>query len=707
MDRDAEIKLAAEIAKKLHTPLNASGNAERAKAFLKGGYNKHGYGVPEGAAIDGSFAIDKEGSQGYYVDGGKEIFLSTVSRMKEFFKNRERIIGKPVKYIIKVGIGGQHTPFQAIADAFSVITQGQGLVMGEYDLGKDYESEISKNLAEIDADWDQLAVIPSSKSGSTDETMVIFTDIFYAWIKKITEKEGLDGNLLADTVLDVLHKINFKNGEEAPAKDLFEGFSIRLVSDEINKISGMKIDYASVKKIFGKVLGNMFFETTDRPDQSRLSAFIRNSGLDKELEPHDIPGFGAMFDNVGGRWTGDLHMMTFLAYYDLDAEEYWNVRYEGIKKVRQGTHLGAKLGNKILDDGIQDIALIVPDELFWFGKAIEQNFNESIWQKGFANLIAIKEEMWSSQSRYYKNTEKKLIINIAGEGDMGHAHNLVNLKELNIPRLTAQKLANALGELFTTFYGMTNTVGNRLIARAVTERGYSAKDIDMSDLDSPAVKIIQENLFLRQPFVELGKGLLENKLKELHKKGSAEPDSLISALNEIKQKARAKSAETNIEKSTFSKDTRDDDHLVGILLKIIKFAEKENRKFVPFIYLDGDNFYALRDRLVSFGAEWVMQGTGDQHISYQQVLAQPKKYLPFIISFVPEQTLAGRQAIGFAKGYLNNISPHMIRDFFAEASYIALTEMRKTEGGKGLFLRMINSETNRNCLKNAISELFA
>ena len=56
----------------------------------------------------------------------------------------------------------------------------------------------------------------------------------------------------------------------------------------------------------------MFFETTDRADQSRLSAFVRNSGLDRELK-EDAPGFGSMFDNVGGRWTADLHMSLFLA----------------------------------------------------------------------------------------------------------------------------------------------------------------------------------------------------------------------------------------------------------------------------------------------------------------------------------------------------------------------------------------------------------
>jgi hypothetical protein len=121
--------------------------------------------------------------------------------------------------------------------------------------------------------------------------------------------------------------------------------------------------------------------------------------------------------------------------------------------------------------------------------------------------------------------------------------------------------------------------------------------------------------------------------------------------------------------------------------------------------LEGDRFYNLRDYLISLGTEWVMQGTGDQHISYQQVLAQPQKYLPFIISFVPEKPLSGKPAVGFAKGYLDNISPHMARDFFAEASYRALTELRASEFGKnnclGFFLRMIDSSKNIDMLKQA------
>jgi hypothetical protein len=87
-----------------------------------------------------------------------------------------------------------------------------------------------------------------------------------------------------------------------------------------------------------------------------------------------------------------------------------------------------------------------------------------------------------------------------------------------------------------------------------------------------------------------------------------------------------------------------------------------------------------------------MQGTGDQHISYQQVLAKPERFLPFFISFVPEKLLPGFPAVGFAKGHLNHISPHMVRDYFAEASYEALTLKRRYAGGEGVFLRMLDSK---------------
>jgi len=263
------------IDNKLHTPLR-SDSPEMTAKFMQGGYNQSGYGVPAGASIDGSFAIGDEGDQGYYVTGGKEIFLSTVQSMKDFFRSRSSILNKPLKYVIKPGIGGQHTPFQGIADAFCYLDSKSGRISGEYELGKDYEASISSILKELKIGWDQIAVIPSSKSGSTDETMIIFTDIFYAILKNVAAKEKINGKLFADTVLYTMRQVNFTDGKERVSKDLFKGFDLGLIQKNM-QMAGSKITREQVKKIFSVVLGNMFFETTDRPEHSRLSAFIRST----------------------------------------------------------------------------------------------------------------------------------------------------------------------------------------------------------------------------------------------------------------------------------------------------------------------------------------------------------------------------------------------------------------------------------------------
>mgnify|MGYP003392737759 CR=1 FL=1 len=699
------------VGKNLHTPLYARGDADMAKRFLKGGYKQDGYGVEEGAVIDGSFAV--EGNQGYYATGGKEVFISTVNSMREHIAKRESILGKPIKYVIKPGIGGQHTPFQGIADSFEVIDIKTGKVVGEYELGKDYESALSAVLKELDAGWDQIMVIPSSKSGSTDETMMIFVELMSVLIKNVTPiyYNRIDGEKLAAVFLNTLHEVNFIDGNERPGKDLFKVDKERFGTDSLIELiyqrarrENISAGKDAVRKILGVVLGNMFFETTDRPEASRLSAFIRNSGLDKELG-EDAPGFGAMFDNVGGRWTADLHMMTFLAYHHLDVESYWNTRYEGIKKVRDGKHAAVDLGNRILDEGITDIALVVPDELLWFGKAMEQNFNESIWQNGFANLIAVKQSMWDSQKEHYSGKPGRLVINISDlDIQRSSGFNVANPANIRPKDLGKQQLANALGELFTTFYGMTHTVGNRLIARALAIKGFTPADVDINDLDNPATKIVQENLYLRQPYVELGKGLLEAKLNGLQQKEREAPGAIEAELARIKKAAEDRGIESNIPELSLPAKINNITELSETIKNAMQYAGQNNRKLVPFVYLEGGKFYGLRDYLTSLGVEWVMQGTGDQHISYQQVLAQPQKYLPFIVSFVPEKTLPGRPAIGFAKGYLDNVSPNMVRDAFAEASYKALTDLRKEEGGRGVFMRMKDSMPEIDMLKEAFTK---
>ena len=696
--QEAELVAAAVVGRKLHTPL-AAATPEMAARLMQGGYNQSGYGVPVGASIDGSFAIGDEGNQGYYVNGGRDIFTGTVDAMKRFFANRAHILGKPIKYVIKPGIGGQHTPFQGIASAFEVIDVGTGVVVGEYELGKNYERSLSAVLDKLGAEWGEVALIPSSKSGSTDETMMIFSEIFYVMLKNIAAKEGLDGELFADVVLNTMNEVNFINGKERPAKDLFKGFGIALTQSNMKR-ARLDVTPDQVKKIFGIVLGNMFFETTDRPDQSRLSAFIRNSGLDKELG-ENAPGFGAMFDNVGGRWTADLHMMTFLAFNGLDALSYWNARYKGISAVREGTHNANKLAGKILNEGIKDIALVVPDELFWFGKAMEQNFNESIWQKGFANLVAVKESAWEAQSSHYAGKPSALVINISELAIPVGSFNVFDLGTFKPEGMPAQHLANSLGELFTTFYGMTHNVGNALIARALAEKGFTADDVDLNDLDNPATKIVQKNLYVRQPYVELGKGLLERMLKVLQESG---PKAIDAELKAIKESAKKMVLASKIDGVDLPGNVTSRESLAEVISKAMAFAKKTDRKFVPFIYLEGDKFLEMREYLISLGVEWVMQGTGDQHISYQQVLAQPQKYLPFIISFVSEEVQPGRRAIGFAKGYLDNVSPNMLRDLFAEASYAALVTPRKDEAGEpvlgaaGIFLSIEDTFSKRDML---------
>ncbi|MDI6642142.1 MAG: hypothetical protein QME68_07530, partial [Elusimicrobiota bacterium] len=537
---------ARKVFKKLTTPLDANGNKEMAKRFLESGYGKDGYGVPEKAATDGSHTL--EGNQGYYTPTGKQIFLDTVNKMKEFFLNRKKKLNKPIRLVIKPGIGGQHTPFQAIADVFQVIDIKTGKIVGEYELGKNFEISIKEILKKYNAGWDQIAVIPSSKSGSTDETMMVFVEIFYTLLKHISQDKGIkNGEKFADIVLQTLHDINFVDGKERPGKDLFkideERFKtnsfITLVYNAAKELTG--ITQEKVKEILGIVLGNMFFETTDRPEQSRLSAFIRNSGLDKELRD-DAPGFGAMFDNVGGRWTADLHMMLFLAYYNLNAEEYWQIRKDGIVQVREGKHTGNTLGNKIVDEEITDIALVVPDEFFWFGKSIEQNFNESIWQEGFANLVTVKASHWNKQKHHYENTNNRLVINLSNRKISDKSFNVIRLNIIpaNFRKLNKQQLANIFAELYTTFYGLTNTVGTRLIAKALAKEGFTADNVDLNNLANPATKIVQKNLFLLQPYVELGKGLLEDRLKALQEAKKSNPGAIKNALKNVQQAAKEK-----------------------------------------------------------------------------------------------------------------------------------------------------------------------
>jgi len=701
-DIDYEKVQARVVAEKLRTVLDP--HSPFSKQFLQGGYDKNGYGVAAEAVIDGSNAIGDEGNQGYYVNktnipddnggdlSGHDVFIKTVDSMKDLFQRR-----RP-KLIIKVGIGGEYTPFQGIADVFQVIDPTSGDIIGEYELGQDFEKIIGDILHRRNARWDQIVLIPSSKSGETDETMKIFEEIFKLLLEKIANQEGTNGTLFANAVFDYLHQINFdQDGNELPMDELFNGFRLQALVDKINEKARAPISEELVKKVLGKVLGNMFFETTDRPEVSRLSAFIRHSKLNEILGKDNSPVFGAMFDNVGGRWTGDLHMMVFLAFHKLDPDAYWQARYNGILQVRKGEHQGNTLGNTILDKEIKRIAVVVPDEMFWFGKSTEQNFNESIWQEGFANLRAIKASNWHAQSQNYHGPEC-LVINLSQEEIDPQQFQVEGVEPV---RTTTgnQKAAEDFARLFTTFYGMTHTVGTRLIARALKKAGLNAEQIDVNNLENPATQIMQENLFLRQPFVELGKGLLRKYFEDLQARqrqweraGKIGISPIKQLKNEVISEAQDRKASENISgPQVVPAAASNPQELAELIFESIQTAQKDGRTFVPFIYLEGQKNVELREALIKLGIEWVLQGTGDQHISYQQVLAQPGRYLPFFISFVPKVLRPGMTAIGFARSYLDGISSNLIRHSFAKFSYEALVN----RGGKGVFVSMLDTPKKR------------
>ena len=145
--------------------------------------------------------------------------------------------------------------------------------------------------------------------------------------------------------------------------------------------------------------------------------------------------------------------------------------------------------------------------------------------------------------------------------------------------------------------------------------------------------------------------------------------------------------------------------LSGIIAAAARYAQGSDKTFVPFIYLEGDKYDELRRHLHQSGYEWILQGTGSQHISWQQVLANPDDFFPLIVSLVPEEKdmLAGHPAIGFAKGYLDYISPNVVRDLFAMFSYQAF----KNRGGEGFFIRVSDTATARAQLDEAFTQAAA
>jgi hypothetical protein len=248
----------------------------------------------------------------------------------------------------------------------------------------------------------------------------------------------------------------------------------------------------------------------------------------------------------------------------------------------------------------------------------------------------------------------------------------------------------------------------------VAAGGLSSADVDINDLNNPATKIVQQNLFLRQPYVELGKGLLEGDFNQLQSAqsqwvagGRVGISPIDQAVKDVVESAARREAVTNVEGLQDSISKISDMKTLAVAIKnAALYAHSQNRTFVPFLYLEGEKFMELRRNLEELGVEWVLQGTGDQHISYQQVLANPEAFLPFFISFVPEETdfAQANPAIGFVKGYLDNVSSNLQRDYFARASYQALTVKRAAENGQGVFVRMLDTDQNRSMIRDAFTE---
>lgn len=718
-DPEREIRNAEYVMKALTRTLVET-SPEKASLFLKGGYQQPGYGVGVGASLHGSFAIEGEGNQGYYVDGGAK-FRAEVLKWKQFLAHLKENSGKPVRLIEKFGIGGQQTAFQAIADLFAglVTNSADHIHFGtHFELGSDPAELVASKLNDLHADWDQYVPIASSKSGSTDETMILFVQILRRLFVEAAKVEGLeDAEGFAEFVLQSFHLINFtsdgRNMKEKPATELFSLSQNDPYRDFLAMLSekarsyGFEMDYEKAKKIFRTALCHLFLETTDRPDQSRLAAFIHRSGLADILGVNG-PAFGEMFDNVGGRWTGDLHMMPFLAALGLNEDAYWKQRRQGIEQVRKGEHPANLVGNLLLNEGVTDIALLVPDEAYWFGKTVEQNFNESVWQDGYINLVAVRVSDWEGQAGHYRQKKNRRVLNLTALEIPVGPFQVIELLPMIAERLSVkvdekfvfnklrhEQLSIVIAEMFTFFYGLTTQVGNRLIARAIENKGLKAEQLDIQDLQNSATQILQENLYLRQPFVELGKSFLSDKLETLQKDGKK---GLLTAWKEMSHWA----SEGRVEIDGKGKSAL---AFPQGLKVICGKALDEGRKIVPVLYLEGQKFVELRNELLGpkIACEWVMQGTCDQHISMQQVLACPEKYLPVIIAFIPEHHHQGDPAIGFGKGFLHEVDPSFVRAEFACATYQALTQPVNAggRGGAALLYWIHDNVQNRGKIKMA------
>jgi len=630
----------------------------------------------------------------------------------DFFKRHERK-GRPIKYIIKIGIGGQHTPFQGIADGFQVLDAKSGKIVGEFELGKNYEASMRAALIalgfnpDLEKGWDQIAVIASSKSGSTDESMLILARMIWILAKHAAMRRfGVDakkGEEMARSLLRAMRRSNLdERGKEK--KELFKELTIELIKDQFVRDGIAIASDETLINMLKDVFGHLVFETTNNPKESRLSAFINYSPLMTQLG-EDIPALIAMSENVGGRWTGDLHMQVILAFYKLNPVRYWQLRHDGVKRVNDGSSMAVARGNEIVDQGIRRMAVVLPDEQYWQGKGLEQTNNESQTQPGYTTLIAFRESEWPFVRGQFTGRNDVLVLNMTNQDIPEDGYRVAQLRIPGIADISRrgpndkEQLADAYAQAFNEFYGMVNTIGHRLLVRELHAKGFRVKDVDLNNLDNKATKIVRQYSFLLQHFVELGKGLVDTYFKKLQEARNSNPDALVDEMRRVQQEAADAVVMSTVPDDPLAGKLSNMSDLVGRIWKAFEESKAAGKQFVVKFYLDGfekdGKFYELRRRLIELGIPWEIEGSGDQHISMNQVHADAEQFELFLVSFVPpaEKEIPGLPYIGFAKPWLDEVSPNLVLDGFGIKTSDVFTKLR---GGKGRFVRVLDTPENIN-----------
>jgi hypothetical protein len=629
------------------------------------------WGVTNGSALNGSFA--RQGREGFFVDGGKQTYLRQYQKMETFLRPSADLKGFQNVLLIKGGIGGQHTGFEGLSEFFaSDLAVNHNGARGEYELGYSDE-ELEQRVQAWGYTWDRVQFIASSKSGSTDESMIIFAQYLGLLLKHFAGLSEAEGQKLAVAVQQSLRDLNYKEGQENPPAELF-----RLNASEffaaVSRQTSLPVE--KVQQALRDVLCRIAIETTANPSQSRLAAFAQNAGLYQALGIQ-LPVID-MFDNVGGRWTIDFHMLPFLALVGVEPEVYWSERDAAIRayETQGDSHPARVLGRRLLDDGVKDVIFVTPAKTPWLGHTIEQTFNESIYQNGYIHLRAIPYDEFDAAD--YAGRPGVTIINAADKRI--DAPNAVAWDFPGLGSAQARDKVLALAQLFTRVYGLTNTVGFELIARALKAQGKSAPEVDLNDGKNAATQIVIANSHLLQPWVEWAKKSVEKRLSQLQ----SQPQGVDTRARDIASAAAKWEFRTNFAgEATLQTPSQ----LTQAFETARELAQRENRRLMVWIYAQGRPYIDLEKHFKTLGVE-VWQGTSMQHISANQLHSQAQDFLPFIISLIPESMPPGPISIGFGKAYLHRVPTVLVRDAFAEGTYGVPTQLRKEVGGKAAFLRM-------------------